>query len=98
MCLIDTKWKLLDRSAAHNGVPQTDMYQMYAYAKEYDCPLVILLFPRHAGFERHVATYRLPPADAASPRIAVCTVDVGTSPREVAGELRELLEELLSPA
>jgi len=94
ICLIDTKWKLLDASASHEGVSQADMYQMYAYAKEYESPLIILLFPRHTDFQQQVATYRVPPADAASPRIEVCTVDVGRTPYEVAKELRELLENL----
>ena len=95
ICLIDTKWKLLDRSTYHEGVSQADMYQMYAYAKEYECPLVILLYPRHADFQQRVATYRVPPADATLPRVVVCTVDVGRTPTEVANELRELLNELV---
>ena len=35
--LIDTKWKLLDPAKPHEGVRQSDMYQAYAYAREFDC-------------------------------------------------------------
>ena len=95
LCLVDTKWKVLDRAKSHEGVVQADMYQMYAYAKEYDCPLVILLYPRHGDFGSHVASYRLPPADDRSPRIEVCTVDVSKTSKDVAAELKELVAELL---
>ncbi len=95
ICLVDTKWKVLDRTASHEGVKQSDMYQMYAYAKEYDCPLIILLYPRHGDFTPQVASYRLPPGNAASPRIEVCTVDVSKPAREVAIELELLLTRLL---
>ncbi len=98
VCLVDTKWKLLDRTASHEGVSQADMYQMYAYAKEYSCPLVILLYPRHTDFESQVASYRLPPGDSESARIEVCTVDVSKPPAAVATELKDLLGRLLPQA
>lgn len=45
--ILDTKWKCLksDDEDNKNGVPQADMYQMYAYANRYDCKDVILLYP-----------------------------------------------------
>ena len=39
--MIDTKWKRLDMSRPHENVSQSDVYQMYAYGKEYDLPKVI---------------------------------------------------------
>jgi 5-methylcytosine-specific restriction enzyme subunit McrC len=45
--ILDTKWKCLksDDEDSKNGVPQADMYQMYAYANRYNCNEVILLYP-----------------------------------------------------
>jgi len=47
--LIDTKYKALtpaQRGAA--GISPADMYQMYAYARRYACPRVLLLYPQTA--------------------------------------------------
>jgi len=51
-CLIlDTKWKHLksDVEDAKNGVSQSDIYQLYAYAHRYECPDNVLLFPQVDG-------------------------------------------------
>jgi 5-methylcytosine-specific restriction enzyme subunit McrC len=45
--IIDTKYKLLDEEEKNYGISQVDAYQMYAYAKKYDCPTVIMLYPKH---------------------------------------------------
>jgi 5-methylcytosine-specific restriction enzyme subunit McrC len=47
--VLDTKWKCLksDVEDRKNGVSQADMYQMYAYAKQYDCENVVLLYPKN---------------------------------------------------
>ena len=49
--IIDTKWKRINRKIddAKQGVSQTDVYQMMAYAQIYKCPRVTLLYPHHAG-------------------------------------------------
>ncbi|HOB99445.1 MAG TPA: hypothetical protein PKM43_11945 [Verrucomicrobiota bacterium] len=44
--ILDTKYKLLDTTAARLGVAEADAYQMFAYAKRYDCPRVALLYPQ----------------------------------------------------
>lgn len=93
--LIDTKWKLLSHDRPYDGVRQSDMYQVYAYAREFDCRCVLLLYPAHAGVARSkIADYDLPPADAGGPRIEVRTIDVSGSPRDVAEQLRVLLAEV----
>ena len=44
--VMDTKWKRLNNDSRSNyGISQSDMYQMYAYAKKYGTPEVILLYP-----------------------------------------------------
>lgn len=49
--IIDTKWKLIGRNPEQNkqGVSQSDIYQMMAYARLYRCPELILLYPHHGG-------------------------------------------------
>lgn len=44
--IIDTKWKLLNGNEKENyGISQADMYQMYAYAKKFNCNQIILCYP-----------------------------------------------------
>lgn len=49
--MIDTKWKRIGRHPedARHGISQADVYQMMAYARIYQCPQVMLLYPHHAG-------------------------------------------------
>lgn len=49
--VIDTKWKLIGRNPEDKkrGVSQSDVYQMMAYARLYQCPEVMLLYPHHGG-------------------------------------------------
>ena len=43
--LIDTKWKILDEESSNYGISQSDMYQMYAYAKKYNADKIVLVYP-----------------------------------------------------
>ena len=44
--IMDTKWKRLNNDEKNNyGIAQSDMYQMYAYAKKYYASEVWLLYP-----------------------------------------------------
>lgn len=43
--IIDTKYKTLDSSKPHFDVSQSDIYQMFAYAKKFDCNKIVLLYP-----------------------------------------------------
>lgn len=47
--IIDTKWKRLAASIddAKQGVSQSDVYQMMAYGRLYECPRLMLLYPHH---------------------------------------------------
>jgi 5-methylcytosine-specific restriction enzyme subunit McrC len=47
--LVDTKYKRLDGGDVKLGISQADFYQMYAYARRYDCPRVLLLYPQTAA-------------------------------------------------
>lgn len=46
--VIDTKWKRLKSTGAKEGISTSDLYQMFAYAKQYQVRSVILLYPHHA--------------------------------------------------
>lgn len=47
--IIDTKWKRLSPDEPKQGVSQSDLYQLYAYARRYDCPRSTLLYPMGKG-------------------------------------------------
>lgn len=50
-CILDTKWKRLNNATALHemGVTGGDLYQLFAYAKQYECNKNILLYPQFAG-------------------------------------------------
>ncbi|MGK4118338.1 McrC family protein [Lysinibacillus capsici] len=49
--IIDTKWKMLKNTPSSNyGISQTDMYQMYAYAKKYETNEIWLFYPINDEF------------------------------------------------
>lgn len=78
--IIDTKWKELSQQEAKEGVSQTDMYQMYAYAQRYECPDVVLMYPHHAGLGPAGGvrrTYALRNDDGSGVgRVRIATVDL----------------------
>lgn len=43
--ILDTKWKRLNPNLKNYGISQSDMYQMYAYAKKYKSNEIYLLYP-----------------------------------------------------
>lgn len=47
LAVIDTKWKRLKVNGAREAISTSDLYQMFAYAKQYQVPGVILLYPHH---------------------------------------------------
>ncbi len=53
--ILDTKWKALDGDRATKP-SEADVYQLHAYARRYDCPENVLLFPKTAGAQREVLT------------------------------------------
>lgn len=93
--VIDTKWKLIGRNPEDKkrGVSQSDVYQMMAYARLYQCRNVMLLYPHHAGLgaETLEAGYGMMEGDE---RLRIASVDL--LPGEAAVVQR--LANLLSPA
>lgn len=92
--IVDTKWKLLDSAKPHAGVRQSDMYQAYAYVREFNCPRALFLFPRFGDLKESVASYRLRPGSEECSRIEVGTIDVRMKPSQIIGELKTRLSDL----
>ena len=45
--IADTKWKILSKDKTHQGVSQSDMYQLYAYGTKYKhCKQMYLIYPK----------------------------------------------------
>ena len=42
----DTKWKILSKDKARQGVSGSDLYQMYAYGKKYNSNMLYLIYPK----------------------------------------------------
>ena len=49
--IIDTKNKALPRSQSYRAVAESDAYQMLAYATQYHCRSILLLYPHTLGAE-----------------------------------------------
>lgn len=96
-CLIDTKWKTLQFTQSHKGVSQSDIYQMYAYGKQYDAPVTILLYPRCGKQEACIADYEHifcdDKGDDNKKLIQIRTIDISRS-LIYRGERERLREEL----
>ena len=73
--VIDAKWKRLTPADAdpRQGVAQSDLYQLFAYAARIKAPLNVLVYPRVAGAEGR--TYQV--EDEGGRLLRVTPVDVG---------------------
>lgn len=93
--VIDTKWKLIGRNPEDKkrGVSQSDVYQMMAYARLYQCREQILLYPHHAGLgpDPLNAGYVMIGGDE---RLRIASVDL----RADKGEVVQQLAKLMAPA
>lgn len=57
LCVIaDTKWKLIDENKKSYGIKESDLYQMFTYAKKYlenqAVKVVVLIYPSTDNFQR----------------------------------------------
>lgn len=90
--VIDTKWKQLasDPLDAKHGVAQSDVYQLMAYARLYDCKRLMLLYPSSAGAPGEIR--RSNGIAKGTERLDFATVDVSGGDTAVVSQLRHLLE------
>lgn len=58
LIIADTKWKLLSKDKNHQGVSQSDMYQLYAYGTKYkECEYMYLIYPKDEEIEANSYNY-----------------------------------------
>jgi len=64
VCVMDTKWKLLDASDRRNkyGISQSDMYQLYAYGHKYlknnEHKELMLIYPKTDKFKEPLSPFQ----------------------------------------
>jgi 5-methylcytosine-specific restriction enzyme subunit McrC len=90
--IVDTKWKSVsaNTSDAKLGVSQSDIYQLMAYARVYECPRLMLLYPFHDDLPRPgvLAQHRV--RYGSGERLSVATLDVSASRSSTIAALKEL--------
>lgn len=93
--VLDTKWKLLSPQWHNYGISQADMYQMYAYQKEYAAKQTVLLYPNCEA----MADQRIPLCYSSSrgSLVRVQTLPL-ESPIAMAEAVRELLDVASQPS
>ena len=72
--IIDTKNKALPLRQSYRAVAESDAYQMLAYATQFNCPNILLLYPRTFGAEKFLTKRLL--IDNSSIQIFVATVNL----------------------
>lgn len=56
--IADTKWKILSEDKNHQGVSQSDMYQLYAYGTKYkNCNFMYLIYPKDKDIDAKSYNY-----------------------------------------
>jgi 5-methylcytosine-specific restriction enzyme subunit McrC len=96
--LLDAKYKRLKPDDARLGVSTADFYQMHAYARRYNCPRILLLYPQTADMPEPLRARFTLEGDAQL--IEAATINLQTPLAGHAGratlikELRQLLEEI----
>jgi 5-methylcytosine-specific restriction enzyme subunit McrC len=88
LCVIDTKWKRFT-----DGVVQSDVYQMMAYARLYACSRLVLLYPAVPGEAAGEIHPRGLPKGAE--RLDTACVALEQDDVAVRGHLLQMIEELL---
>ncbi|RKV93035.1 MAG: hypothetical protein D8H92_11950, partial [Campylobacter sp.] len=53
--IADTKWKIIK---SKDDISQTDLYQLYAYGKKYECSKLYLIYPRISGINQKAMKFR----------------------------------------
>ena len=102
--VLDTKWKQLDPDAWNHGIKQSDIYQMYAYTREYNSRRTILLYPRSSIFKQAaggpednsiihlpLGIYHFPPNGDPEPALEIHAIDIACNNREVLRQLSQII-------
>ncbi|NCB55043.1 MAG: restriction endonuclease [Epsilonproteobacteria bacterium] len=60
LLIADTKWKILSEDKAHEGIAQSDMYQLYAYGTKYkNCKKMYLIYPKTSEIQSRRFVYKV---------------------------------------
>jgi 5-methylcytosine-specific restriction enzyme subunit McrC len=89
--IIDTKWKILDKEKQNMGINQADIYQMYTYAREFDCKEIFLLYPQIDDDYQKLPAYHNETFLDRKIRLTICTVNLNIN---LPDELNKIIEEL----
>jgi 5-methylcytosine-specific restriction enzyme subunit McrC len=96
--LLDAKYKRLKPQDARLGVSTADFYQMHAYARRYECPRVLLLYPQTADMTTPLRAHFTVEGGAHIIEAATVNLQHPLDEREgraaLARELRQLLQEI----
>lgn len=96
--IIDTKWKRMTPRIddPKQGVSQSDVYQLMAYGRLYDCPKVMLLYPHHGDLPPEPVRrwYSVATMDA-DEKLIVATQDLAGTQRDHRDALRQLILDRL---
>ena len=99
--VIDTKWKRIAARIddAKQGVSQSDVYQLMAYAQLYACNRVMLLYPHHQGLAGTSVstTYSIASSESRN-QLHVSTIDVASGRAEITASLSKLIGNCLEKA
>jgi 5-methylcytosine-specific restriction enzyme subunit McrC len=93
--ILDTKWKRVvsDVVSANRGVSQSDVYQLMAYARLYNCPRLLLLYPHHRELVEDsgvIARHRVR-IDGCDERLTIASVELCAPKGEIANALRDVV-------
>lgn len=101
MLIADTKWKRMAPKIndPKQGVSQADVYQLMAYARLYECPNVLLLYPHHGGLPPEPICQRYAiAAQNAAEGLIVATHGTGERTGIQVAALKQLVHTVLGSA
>ena len=93
--IIDTKWKKLNYSKKNLGISQGDMYQMYAYAREFSCPNIILLYPKLDKGKKIAPQFSNTTIKDRDMKITVHTIDLSHRLPEGIEKVKDQVKEII---
>lgn len=93
--VLDTKWKLLSPQWHNYGISQADMYQMYAYQKEYAAKQTVLLYPDCEAIADQKIPFCYSSSSGSLVRVQTLHLD---SPIAMVEAVRELLDIASQPS
>lgn len=91
VCVMDTKWKLIDASDRKSkyGISQADMYQLYAYGHKYlrgnEQKDLILIYPRTDKFQEPLPVFKY--EDGLTLRVVPFDLETGTLVQQTCAEV-----------